>query len=124
LFKLDMQSRMPIYEQLKNKISELVMMGILGPDDQLPTVRSFARDLGVNPNTVQKAYQELERDKIIYSVAGRGSYISPEIAGSGMLQQRYVQKVMAALQQARQCGIQKERMLQAVQEAYKEDKDD
>ena len=124
MIKLDLQSRMPIYEQLKHKICELVMIGNLKPDDQLPSVRSFAREIGVNPNTVQKAYQELEREKIIYSVAGRGSYISPEISRGVQLQQQYVQKVIAALHQAKQCGISRERILEAVQVVYKEDEDD
>jgi GntR family transcriptional regulator len=120
LIKLDLQSRLPIYEQLRSKIIELVMLGELGPDDQLPSVRAFARDLGVNPNTVQKAYQELERDKIIYSVAGRGSYINPEIDKQGELQQSYLARVRQAAAQAKSCGIGEERVVDAVREVYKE----
>ena len=74
MFKLDTQSRTPIYEQLKAQITELVVIGALEPGSQLPSVRSLARDLGVNPNTVQKAYQDLERDQVIYSVSGKGSF--------------------------------------------------
>ena len=77
MLSLDLQSRQPIYEQLVRGLSELVSLGALAPDEQLPSVRSLARDLGVNPNTVQKAYQELERSGVIYSVAGRGSFVSP-----------------------------------------------
>ena len=55
MFKLDTQSRTPIYEQLKAQITELVVIGALEPGSQLPSVRSLARDLGGNPNTVQKA---------------------------------------------------------------------
>lgn len=76
MFKLDTQSRTPIYEQLKAQITELVVIGALEPGSQLPSVRSLARDLGVNPNTVQKAYQDLERDQVIYSVSGKGSFIA------------------------------------------------
>ena len=61
---LDVQDRRPIYEQLKTKITELVLMEVYPPQMQLPSVRSLARELGVNPNTVQKAYQELEREKV------------------------------------------------------------
>jgi len=67
---------MPIYEQLYHKIIELVMKGLLKEDDQIPSVRALAKELGVNPNTVQKAYQELERNGIIYSLAGRGNFIA------------------------------------------------
>ena len=121
MIKLDLQSRLPIYEQLKNKISELVMLGELKPDDQLPSVRSFARDLGVNPNTVQKAYQDLEREKIIYSVTGRGSYISPELDLDLQLRRQYLRKITQAAFQARQLGISEAQVINAVQEVYREE---
>lgn len=76
IITIDLQSRVPIYEQLYKKIVELIIKGILSEDEQLPSVRALAKDLGVNPNTVAKAYQELERNKITYSVSGRGSFIN------------------------------------------------
>lgn len=76
MFTIDLTSRMPIYEQIYKKIIELIIKGTLKENDQIPSVRSFAKDAGVNPNTVAKAYQELERNGIIYSLQGRGSFIS------------------------------------------------
>lgn len=76
MFDIDLQSRTPIYEQLYKKIVELIIKGVLAENDQLPSVRTLAKELGVNPNTVAKAYQELERSKVIYSLTGRGSFIS------------------------------------------------
>ena len=73
MFDIDLQSRIPIYEQLYKKIVELIMKKELNSNDKLPSVRELAKELGVNPNTVSKAFQMLERDKIIYSLAGRGS---------------------------------------------------
>lgn len=75
MFTIDLQSRAPIYEQLYKKIVELAMNHILNKGDQLPSVREMAKTLGVNPNTIAKAYNELERDGIIYSLAGRGSFV-------------------------------------------------
>jgi GntR family transcriptional regulator len=118
MIKLDLQSRLPIYEQLKAKISELVLLGELKPDDQLPSVRSFARDLGINPNTVQKAYQELERDNIIYSVAGRGSYISPQMDLMRQLQEQQLQKVRQAARQAKAGAVPEELVLATVRDVY------
>lgn len=118
MIKLDLQSRLPIYEQLKSKIIELVMLGELASDAQLPSVRTFARELGVNPNTVQKAYQELEREKIIYSVAGRGSYISPDIDLEKQLGESYIRKIKQAAAQAKKCGISEEHAVEAVREIY------
>ena len=73
MIKLDLQSRLPIYEQLKEQIVKLSMLGVLPPHEKLPSVRILAREIGINPNTVQKAYQDLERDGIIYTVSGKGS---------------------------------------------------
>ena len=76
MFTIDITSRTPIYEQIYFKIIELVIKGSLKENDQIPSVRSLAKDTGVNPNTVSKAYQELERNGIIYSLTGRGSFIA------------------------------------------------
>lgn len=76
MFDIDLQSRVPIYEQLYKKTLELVIKGVLKENSQMPSVRSLAKELGVNPNTVAKAYQELERNGVIYSLSGRGSFIS------------------------------------------------
>ncbi len=75
MFDIDLQSRVPIYEQLYKKIVELVMNHVLKQGDQLPSVREMAKNLGVNPNTISKAYNELERDGVIFSLAGRGSFV-------------------------------------------------
>jgi GntR family transcriptional regulator len=76
MFDIDLMSRTPIYEQLYRRVIELIMKGVLQEQDKLPSVRSLATDLGVNPNTVAKAYTLLERDGIIYSLAGRGSFVA------------------------------------------------
>ena len=77
MFSLDSRSGKPIYEQLYNKIFELSVSGVIKADEKLPAVRQLAKELGVNPNTVQKAYAQLEHDGIIYSQGGRGSFIAP-----------------------------------------------
>lgn len=76
MYNIDLQSRTPIYEQLYKKVVELILRDELKPNDKLPSVRELAKELGVNPNTVSKAFQLLERDKVIYSLAGRGSFVS------------------------------------------------
>ncbi|WP_151733192.1 GntR family transcriptional regulator ['Paenibacillus yunnanensis' Narsing Rao et al. 2020] len=77
MFELDIRSRKPIYEQLTDKIKELIVHGILQPDEQLPSVRTLSSQLTVNPNTIQKAYRELEREGYIYSLQGKGSFVAP-----------------------------------------------
>ena len=78
MFEIKTQSRIPIFEQLKGQILEYITAGILQEDEQLPSVRALASQLGINPNTVAKAYQDLEKSGLIYSVAGKGSFISGE----------------------------------------------
>lgn len=73
---VDTLSRRPIYEQLVENIKNCVLRGVLKSGEQLPSVRALAGELAVNPNTVQKAYTELERLGIIISVSGKGSFIS------------------------------------------------
>jgi GntR family transcriptional regulator len=77
MFELDLRSRKPIYEQLVDKLKELIINEILKPDEQLPSVRTLAQELTINPNTIQKAYRELETQGFIYSQQGKGSFVNP-----------------------------------------------
>jgi GntR family transcriptional regulator len=75
VFELDFRSRAPIYEQLVEKFKQLIISQVLKPDQQLPSVRTLAGDLTVNPNTIQKAYRELEYQGYIYSLPGKGHFV-------------------------------------------------
>ncbi|MFK2826050.1 GntR family transcriptional regulator [Bacillus sp. B190/17] len=77
MFTIDTRSRIPIYEQLMEKLKELIIHEVWKEDEQLPSVRSLAQDLTINPNTIQKAYRELERGGYIYSIPGKGSFVAP-----------------------------------------------
>ncbi|MCE4955951.1 GntR family transcriptional regulator [Macrococcoides caseolyticum] len=76
MISIDNRSRVPIYEQLINAFKVQIMNGVLQTDDQLPSVRQLAQELTINPNTIQKAYRELERLGYIYSVPGKGSFVN------------------------------------------------
>lgn len=78
IIMVDVKSRVPIYEQIITAVKESVLAGILSADEALPSVRSLASELAINPNTIQKAYSELERQGIVYSVPGRGSFVSSD----------------------------------------------
>lgn len=73
---INQRDRRPIYEQIAEKLSDLMARGVLKQDAPLPSVRALATELSINPNTVQRAYLELEREGCIYSVKGRGSFIA------------------------------------------------
>jgi GntR family transcriptional regulator len=76
VFYVDVKSSTPIYEQVKEQIKEGIIKGILLPGDKLPSVRGLSTMLTINPNTVSKAYQELEREGTIETLRGRGTYIA------------------------------------------------
>lgn len=78
MFELDNKSRLPIYEQIVNEMQAQVVKGILEPGDRVSSIRELAALLGINPNTVSKAYQELERLEILSTVKGRGTFITEQ----------------------------------------------
>ena len=76
MFDIDVKSRVPIYEQLTENVKCLIIQGVLTPGEQLPSVRSLAQELTINPNTIQKAYRELEREGYVISRPGKGSFVN------------------------------------------------
>lgn len=78
MFNVDISSSTPIYIQLVDNVKEAVLKGLLEPGEKLPSVREMAKTMRLNPNTVQKAYQELERQKVTVTLRGKGTYISTD----------------------------------------------
>ena len=78
MIRLNYRDARPIYEQVKDGLRHLVVTGALQAGDRLPSVRSLASSLAINPNTIQRAYEALEREGYLYTVAGKGSFASPQ----------------------------------------------
>lgn len=76
MFQIDVLSRKPVYEQIVSQMERFVLTGVLAPGSQLPSVRSLSVDLAINPNTIQRAYTELDRKGVICSVPGKGCFVS------------------------------------------------
>ena len=74
LIQIDFRDKRPLYEQISGKLEELILCGVIGAGEALPSVRSLAMDLSINPNTIQKAYDNLEQRGFCYSVSGRGRF--------------------------------------------------
>ena len=96
------------------------MAGAIGPGDPLPSVRVMARELGINPNTVAKAYQDLEKSGLIYSVAGKGSFISGEETLDRQMTASVLDRFREAVREARSAGVDRQTALALVEEVYKE----
>ena len=77
MITLDYADKRPLYEQIREKTRELIITGVLPEHSRIPSVRELASALAINPNTIQKAYRELEKEGYIYSVSAKGSYVSP-----------------------------------------------
>ncbi len=117
---IDFTSRKPIYEQLKENIMRLAVLGIMEPNEQLPSVRTLAKELAINPNTVQKAYQELERDGVVYSSPGRGSFVSEGVAKNAALRNEAKGRLHDACNACKLVNINKDEVLQIVDRVYRE----
>ena len=96
----------PIYEQVVDEIEHMVVHGVLEPDSQLPSVRQMAAELSINPNTIQRAYSELESRGVIYSVKGKGNFVSPNAAAlrERLLRDLQVQ-ITELVRTARELGV-------------------
>jgi len=118
LFTLDYKSRLPIYEQLYQSIIKMTAVGAFDPGEPLPSVRSVAQELGVNPNTVQKAYQMLERDGIIHTVPGKGSFISESNSAINRQRELVFQKLKETVRIAVECGINEAELKEHIHQYY------
>lgn len=91
-FRLDRRSGLPVYRQLVDQVRQALHLGILRPGDQLPTVRDVVEQIAINPNTVHRAYRELEQQGLIEGQAGRGTFVRRSLPGlpehQGALQRR------------------------------------
>ena len=119
MIAVDLSSRVPIYRQIVERVMELVLLGVWPEGTQLPSVRSLALELGANPNTIQKAYQELESRGIIRSAAGRGSFVAGREAAQGILRAQAESSLREAAQKAVLAGLTREEAARLIDEAWK-----
>ena len=95
MISLNYRDSRPIYEQIRDGLRKLIVTGAMQPDEKLPSVRALAQQLSINPNTIQRAYNELESEGYIYSVPGKGSFAS----GDTGAEERRKQELLAQLRE-------------------------
>lgn len=113
---LDYKDSRPIYEQMTDKIRKLIINRVLEPDCRMPSVRSLAVELSVNPNTVQKAYAQLEREGFLYTIKGRGNFVAYNENLKQHVKEDYAQKLQGLFKEAKEAGISHEELLAYVKE--------
>ena len=117
MFLINLQGKQPIYDQIRQQITRFVELGILQPNEQLPSVRQLAQDNGINPNTVAKAYQELEKEGIIYTLPKKGAYVADNPQKNLYDQQQLIKVV----QQLKDGGVTKDMLVEVIEQLYTED---
>ena len=119
MFTIDKMSRTPIYEQLINQFECCILSGDVGPDGQLPSIRLLSQQLNVNPNTLQRAYAEIERRGLYYTVPGSGRYISNDalekLKAAAQLKTKELEDLLLELKEK---GISKPAVTEIVERVY------
>ncbi|MCI8454852.1 MAG: GntR family transcriptional regulator [Lachnospiraceae bacterium] len=115
---LDYKDRRPIYEQVTERLSELMLHGILVENEALPSVRSLAMDLSINPNTIQRAYAELERQGYIYTVKGKGSFVAENSSMRENRKKELLIQVSEIIDEAIRLGITGEEIKKMIEIQY------
>lgn len=114
---IDNRSGLPIYEQIVTQIREQILSGELGPDAALPSIRALAKDLRISVITSKRAYEELEQEGFLYTVAGKGCFVSeknPELLREENL--RKIEEHLGELRRlAARCGLTREELLEMLQ---------
>lgn len=122
MFKIDQRSSTPIYQQLVQEIKESILKGVLQPGDKLPSVRGLSARLTINPNTIQKAYQELERQKVIEMLRGKGTFVSIDYKPSKDEEKMSILKdnLKKILIEAHYMGLNQDKIIQMVKQIFAE----
>ena len=112
MINIDTRSREPIYLQLEKQIIKLINLGVYDINTPLPSVRSMACEIGVNPDTVAKAYKELEQQQVIYTVVGKGVYVSAN--NTDQIKRITKEQLKAVLLEAKGYGLKKEEVIEMI----------
>ena len=115
MIRINYRDSRPIYEQIKDGFRKLILQGVMSADEKLPSVRELAASLAINPNTIQRAYRELEADGYVYTVAGRGCFVAgiPEV--DDVRKRELMDKLKEIMEELEMIGISKEEIVEEIQ---------
>ena len=119
MISLNYRDSRPIYEQIKDGLKKLMVSGALAADEKLPSVRALATQLSINPNTIQRAYNELEGEGSIYSVPGKGSFASGSMDADAARRKELLTRVRELVTELRYLGVTDEELLAILKEEDK-----
>ena len=110
MISLNYRDSRPIYEQIKDGLRKLIVTGALGTGEKLPSVRALATQLSINPNTIQRAYNELESEGYIYSVPGKGSFAAGNTGADDSRRKELVEKLREIAAELKYLGVSREEL--------------
>ena len=116
MISLNYRDSRPIYEQIKDGLKKLIVSGAMAPDEKLPSVRALATQLSINPNTIQRAYNELENEGFIYSIPGKGSFVSGDRHAEDAHRKDLEQKLRQLVTELRYLGATTEELVALLEE--------
>lgn len=111
MITLDYRDKRPIYEQIIEQIQKLIVTEVLKSDDKLPSVRNLAMELSINPNTIQRAYMQLEKDGWIYTVKGKGNFVSEKSRWIDTEKVAAIESLKKEISKAMALGVTKEEII-------------
>lgn len=116
MISLNFKDKRPIYEQVMDRLKELMVVGALPENTQLPSVRSMAVELSINPNTIQRAYGELERQGYIYSIKGKGNFVAENERLRDLKIDEVKEKLIEVIEEARKLGLRDEEIISVIRQ--------
>ena len=119
MISLNYRDSRPIYEQIRDELRKLIVSGALATDEKLPSVRALAAQLAINPNTIQRAYNELEAEGYIYFVPGKGSFAAGNDAAGARRREELLRQARDLLRELRYLGVTDEELLAILKEEDK-----
>ena len=121
MISVDFRDSRPVYEQVRDGFRQLILTGVLPPDSRLPSVRDLAGELAINPNTIQRAYRELEAEGYTVSVPGRGSFVRDSSGAAAARRAELSGKLTALVHELRTLGVGEEELTALVKGAFHND---
>ncbi len=116
MINLNYRDSRPIYEQIRDELRRLIVTGALAADEKLPSVRALATQLSINPNTIQRAYNELEAEGCIYSVPGKGSFAASDGSAGERRKEELLRQVREIMKELRCLHVSQEELASLLKE--------
>ena len=116
MITLNYRDSRPIYEQIRDGLRRLIVTGALRPDEKLPSVRSMATELAINPNTIQRAYAQLEAEGYIYSIPGKGSFAARMTQSADGRKEELLEKLREIVTELCYLGLSREEICSLIKE--------